>query len=227
MLGSGHIGLRMGRREEKTVIAACEKHIGKIFTIVNRFKTFTDTYCSGDVAAATKLSNEIATLEREADEIKEGIIDSLMKSTLHPMDQDEIMRLILTSDDIAAQLKSATRKMLFSQVAEMPEIIKSGLKQMADTLIMEASALMDTLASLMNNRNDVIQKAEKTERLEEIIDDLRVDLLAQVLDWGETATHIRDWIMIKEAVESIEQSSDKIEDTADVIRAIAILRGRS
>jgi predicted phosphate transport protein (TIGR00153 family) len=226
MLGSGHIGIWMGRHEEKAIISICDKHLDKIFSIVNKFKIFTDIYCSGDVEEATKLSKEIAALEREADEIKEEVIDNLMGSTLHPMDQDEIIRLILTSDDIAAQLKSATRKLLFSHAADIPEIVKSGLRQMVNTLIEEAAALMETKAALQNNRNDVIAKAEKTERLEEVIDDLRVDLLAQILDWGDKATHIRDWLMIKEAVENIEMSSDKVEDTADVIRAIAILRGR-
>jgi len=226
MLGSGHIGIWIGRHEEKVIINICEKHLEKIFTIVNKFKIFTDTYCSGDVEEATKLSREITTLEREADELKEAVIDNLMESTLHPMDQDEIIRLILTSDDIASQLKSATRKLLFSDATNIPEIVKSGLKQMVNILVEEAAALMETKDALQNNRNDVIKKAEKTERLEEVIDDLRVDLLAQILEWGDTAAHICDWLMIKEAVENIEFSSDKIEDTADVIRAIAILRGR-
>ncbi|MDD1775832.1 MAG: DUF47 family protein [Candidatus Methanomethylicus sp.] len=225
MLGSGHVGIWMGRQEEKVIIQTCEKHLEKIFSIVDKFKVFTDAYCTNDLEEATRLARNIATLEREADEIKEEVIDNLMESTLHPMDQDEIMRLILTSDDIASQLKSATRKMLFSHANEIPEIVKSGLKQMVNALMEEMAALMETIASLQAHRNDVFDKAEKTERMEEIIDDLRVDLLAQILDWADTAIHIRDWLMIKEAVENIELSSDKIEDTADVLRAIAILRG--
>lgn len=226
MLGSGHVGIWLGRRAEKEIIAACAKHLEKIFSIVNKFKIFMDTLCEGDIDGARKLALEVADLEREADEIKETIIEDLMGSSLHPMDQDEIIRLVLTSDDIAAELKSAARKIQSSHITEIPENIKIGLKQMVNALIEETAVLMATIDSLANNRSDVAENAEKTERLEEKIDDMRVDILAQILDWGDSGAHIRDFVMVKEAVENIEASSDKVEDTADVIRAIAILRGR-
>jgi len=225
MLGSGHIGIWMGRRAEKEIIATCEKHLEKIFSIVNKFKTFIDVVCDGDVDGAKKLALEITELEREADEIKEAIIEDLMGSTLHPMDQDEIIQLVLSSDDIATELKAAARKINFSHITEIPENIEIGLKQMVVTLIEETAALIATIESLVNNRSDVVENAEITERLEEKIDDIRVDLLAKILDWGDAGAHVRDFIMMKEAVENIELSSDKVEDTADLIRAIAILRG--
>jgi len=226
MLGSGSMGLWLGRQAEKEVIGACEGHLNKIFEIVDRFQVFINNYCDSDVEEARYKAKEIVTLEREADSIKEGIIDNLMKSTAHPMDQDEIIRLVLTSDDIAAQLKSTTRKLLYTHPREIPVNIKMGLKDLVNTLVDESGALRETINALLKNRDDVKDKAEKTERLEETIDDLRVDLLAQILKWGDISEHVSDWIMMKEAVENIEMASDKIEDTADVLRAIAILRGR-
>lgn len=226
MLGSGHIGIWMGRQAEREIISASEKHLEQIFTIVEKMQEFINSYCSNNIEEATRKAHEISSLEREADEIKERIIDGLMNSTLHPMDQDEIIRLILTSDDIAAQLKSTTRKLLYTHPSEVPENIKNGLKDMMNVVVEEALALRRTIESLAQNGKDVRENAEKTERLEEAIDDMRVDLLAQILKWGDLSEHVSDWIMLKESVENIEMASDKIEDTADVIRAIAILRGR-
>jgi predicted phosphate transport protein (TIGR00153 family) len=226
MLGSGSMGIWLGRQAEKEVIGACEGHLNKIFEIVDRFQVFINNYCDSDVEEARYKAKDIVTLEREADSIKEGIIDNLMKSTLHPMDQDEIIRLVLTADDIAAQLKSTTRKLLYTHPNEIPVNIKMGLKDLVNTLVEESGALRETIDALVKNRDDVKDKAEKTERLEEAIDDLRVDLLAQILKWGDISEHVSDWIMMKEAVENVEMASDKIEDTADVLRAIAILRGR-
>jgi predicted phosphate transport protein (TIGR00153 family) len=226
MLGSGSVGVWLGRQAEKEVIGACEAHLNKVFTIVEKFQDYINNYCDNDIEEARYKAKEIVTLEREADTIKEGIIDNLMKSTLHPMDQDEIIRLVLTSDDIAAQLKSTTRKLLYTHPSEIPVNIKMGLRELVRTLVDESAALRETINALVKNRNDVKDKAEKTERLEETIDDLRVDLLAQILKWGDVSEHVSDWIMMKEAVENIEMASDKIEDTADVLRAIAILRGR-
>jgi predicted phosphate transport protein (TIGR00153 family) len=227
MLGSGSLGVWLGRQAEKEVIGACEAHLNKIFTIVDKFQEFTNNYCDNDKEEAQYKAKEIVALEREADSIKESIIDNLMKGTLHPMDQDEIIRLVLTSDDIAAQLKSTTRKLLYTHPKEIPANIKQGLKELVRTLVDESGALRETINVLVKDRNGVADKAEKTERFEETIDDLRVDLLAQILKWGDISEHVSDWIMMKEAVENIEMASDKIEDTADVLRAIAILRGRA
>jgi uncharacterized protein Yka (UPF0111/DUF47 family) len=92
-------------------------------------------------------------------------------------------------------------------------------------LIDENAALMRAVDAIANGSGDVADKAALTERIEEEIDDMRVDLLAKILKWGDNAEHVSDWLMLKEAVENIESSSDKMEDTVDVIRAIAVLRG--
>jgi len=185
-----------------------------------------NAYLKNDIEEATKKAQDIVSLEREADQIKEEIIDNLMNSSLHPMDQDEIIRLVLTADDIAAQLKATARKLLYTHSYEVPPHIKDGLKGIMDLIVEESHALRSTIEALVKDRNDIREWAEKTERLEEAIDDARVDLLAQILKWGDTSKHVSDWIMIKEAVENMETASDKMEDTADVIRQIAVLRGK-
>jgi predicted phosphate transport protein (TIGR00153 family) len=226
MMPDSHIGIWMGRQSEKEIISFAEKHLEKIFTIAEKMQDFIVHYCNNDIESATRLAHEVIVLEREADEIKETIIDRLMTKPLHPMDQDEIIRLVLTSDDIAAHIKSAIRKMLYTHPKEVPPHIKDGLKEIVSLLLQESKFLKNTLESLAENKNTVKENAEKTERIEEIIDDKRVDLLAQVLKWGDVSEHVSDWIMLKESVENIETASDKMEDTADVIRIIAIMRGK-
>ncbi|MEM2125856.1 MAG: DUF47 family protein [Candidatus Methanosuratincola sp.] len=226
MLGSGHIGFWLGQRSEKEAISACEKHLEKIFAIVNKFKIYIDTYLNGELEKAKELSVEIISLEREADKIKEGIINDLMKSSLHPMDQDEIIRLVMTSDDIAAHIKSATRKLQYTHPKDIPDEVKFKIKELVGILLEEAMSLMETIESLLKRNGEVVSKAERTERLEEKIDDFRVDLIAKILVWGDRAEHVSDWLMIKEVVENIESASDRMEDTADLIRTIAVLRSR-
>lgn len=225
-LGSGHVGLWLGRQASKETITASCKHLKRIFAIVSVAQEMLYAYLRNDIEEATKKAQDITSLEREADKIKEEIIDNLMNSSLHPMDQDEIIRLILTADDIAAQLKATARKLLYTHSEEVPQHIKDGLKGIMDLIAEESNALRSTIEALVKDRNDIRERAEKTERLEEAIDDARVDLLAQILKWGDTSEHVSDWIMIKEVVENMETASDKMEDTADVIRQIAILRGK-
>lgn len=226
MSGSGNVGVWMGRQAEKELLSISEKHLEKIFQIVEKMREFIILYNDDNIEMAREKGKEITSLEREADQIKENVIDVLMNSTLHPMDQDEIIRLILTADDVAAQFKASSRKLLNTHPNEIPEYIKSDLKAMIDAIIDESVALKKTIDSLAEDKNAVIANAEKTERIEEAIDDMRVDILAKILKWGDQSEHVSDWIMLKEAVENMEMGSDKMEDVADVLRAIAILRGR-
>ncbi|MGQ9759276.1 MAG: DUF47 domain-containing protein [Candidatus Methanomethylicaceae archaeon] len=226
MLGAGHVGLWLARQTEKEIIGACENHLLMIFRIVDEFKSFIDKYTQNDIEGSRHIAIQISDLERAADKIKEGIIENLMKSTIHPMDQDEIIRLITVSDDIAAHVKSATRKLLYTSPSEVPDHIKNGLTSIMSTLVEEKDALKSTIEALSTKKGDVRAMAERTERLEEAIDDMRVDLLAQVLKWGDSSKYVSNWLMLKEAIENIETSSDKMEDTADVLRAMAILRGK-
>ncbi|MBC7121140.1 MAG: DUF47 family protein [Candidatus Methanosuratus sp.] len=226
MLGSGHIGLWLGQKIEKEVISSCEKHLEKIFTIVNKFKSYIDVFLDGDLEKAKEFANEIISIEREADNIKEDIINELMRSSLHPMDQDAIIRLVMTSDDIAAHIKSATRKLQYSHSNDIPDDVKFRIRELVGVLLEEAVSLMETIESLLKRSGEVVSKAERTERLEEKIDDLRLELIAKILVWGDRAEHVSDWLMVKEVVENIESASDRMEDTADLIRTIAILRTR-
>jgi predicted phosphate transport protein (TIGR00153 family) len=225
-LGSGHLGIWLGRQASKENIMASKEHLKRVFDIVALTRELVYSFVMNDNEVATRKAQAIVKLEREADEIKQEILDKLMKGSLHPMDQEEIIRLILTADDIAAHCKSSARKILYIHSNEVPLQIKEGLKGMVDLLEDEANALRLTIDALVKGNNEVAENAEKTERLEEAIDDVRVDLLAQILKWGDVSEHVSDWIMMKEAVENIEAASDKIEDTADVLRQIAIMRGK-
>jgi predicted phosphate transport protein (TIGR00153 family) len=223
MLGSGHIGVWLSRQTEKEVISSCEDHLSKIFQVVDKFKQFIEKYVNNDVEGCHHLAIEISNLEREADQIKENIIEKLMRLLFHPMDQDEIIKLVTTADDIAAHLKSATRKLLYTTPQEVPNNIKEGLKSITQLLVEEKDRLKKTIEAFVS-KGDVKRMAEETERIEEAIDDFRVDLLAQVLKWGDNYKYISNWLMIKEAIENIESASDEMENATDILRAMAILR---
>jgi len=225
-LGSGHVGVWLGRQASKENIMASWEHLKRIFDIISLIREMIVSFTNDDNEEAARKAKAIVEMEREADDIKEEVIDKLMNSALHPLDQEEIIKLIMTADDIAAHCKSTARKLLYVHSNEVPPHIKEGLKGIVDLLYDEANALRLTIEALVKGTNDVTENAEKTERLEEAIDDARVDLLAQILKWGDMSEHVSDWIMLKEAVENIEIASDKIEDTADVLREIAIMRGK-
>ena len=162
----------------------------------------------------------IFKLERQADDEKEKILSEVSRGPFHPIDREDIIRLILTMDDIAANLKSASRKLLYTDPSETPEEIRRDMVKLADLLVEIVLRLGKTLDALIKGSKETLKLADSVERKEEEIDEFRHDLIAKILRWGDSSGKLSNILMIKEVIENIEAASDKAEDVADLIRSI-------
>lgn len=188
--------------------------------LARKFREYISLYASESLEDASRCYEEIFRLEREADDEKERIISEVSKGPFHPLDREDIIRLVLSMDDIAANLKSASRKLLYSDPREAPDEVKKGLVELAKLLEEIVSKLGETLDALISGSKETLKLADLVERKEEEIDEFRHELIAKILEWGDSAKKLSRVLIVKEAVENIEAASDKAEDVADVVRSI-------
>ena len=212
----------LGWRREREVYKICIDHFNKINEVVLKINELLAKFRDEDEESYRNLFYEIFDLEREADSIKESIISELSKGVIHPIDRDDIMRLILTADDIAAFAKAASRKLMYVDPKVVPKNIVDGLVKMTEMCTKEMNHLRDSLQSLIKDPKKAFEEANKVERMEESIDEYREDLIAVILKWADEVNFVSHWLMIKEVAENIEQMSDVMEDTADIIRGLAV-----
>ncbi|MEM2208824.1 MAG: DUF47 family protein [Nitrososphaerota archaeon] len=223
MFKYGHASVWFGRKREKAILTFCKKHFDKVFETIIHFKEFIEAFKIDDIEKIKASFKNIFDIEREADDIKENIIDELSRGPLHPIDREDIIRMVMTVDDIAANIKSGARKLTYVNSKLVPLDIKNGMLEIADKIHEEAKFLGEALNMLIDNPNEAIELCERVERIEEEIDDKRVELMNKVLDWANEIKIIKQWTMIKEAIENIEAAADYIENSADVIRSLVIL----
>ncbi|MEM0211153.1 MAG: DUF47 family protein [Candidatus Methanomethylicia archaeon] len=216
--------LWFGRKRELEILNIVRVHIECILSTVSALRDLIYAFCDNDFNKVDNVFKIVFQRERDADDVKEKILNELSKGPFHPSDKEEIMNLILTADDIASNAKSAGRKLSMAKGVLLPKGIVDGLKLLADLSYNITLKLRDAFNTLIENPIKAIDVAEEVERLEEEIDERRVELIMLILEWGETYPKISRWLMIKEAVENIEAAADKAEDTADVIRMISISR---
>ena len=188
--------------------------------LARKFREYISLYASESLEDASRCYEEIFRLEREADDEKEKIISEVSKGPFHPLDREDIIRLVLSMDDIAANVKSASRKLLYSDPREAPDEVKKGLVELAKLLEEIVSKLGETLDALISGSKETLKLADLVERKEEEIDEFRHELIAKILEWGDSAEKLSRVLIVKEAVENIEAASDKAEDVADVVRSI-------
>ena len=219
----GHASVWFGRKKEKAILSFCRKHFDKVFETIIHFKEFIEAFKIDDLEKIKASFKNIFDIEREADDIKENIIEELSKGPLHPIDREDIIRMVMTVDDIAANIKSSARKLTYVDSKLIPLDIKNGMLEIVDKVHEEAKFLGEALNKLVDNPSEAIELCEKVERIEEEIDDRRVELMNKVLDWANEIKIIKQWTMIKEAIESIESAADYIENSADVIRSLVVL----
>ena len=197
-----------------------ENHLNVIIELAKAFREYSEAFSSNNVEEVKKKFNDVFELERKADNEKEKIISEVSRGPFHPMDRDDLIRLVLTMDDIAANIKAASRKLLYLDPVEIPESVKKGLIEMGDAVLDIVLKLKDALNALIQGSKETLKRADLVERKEEEIDEFRSELIMSILKWGDEAGKISSLLMLKEAVENLENASDRAEDVADVIRGI-------
>jgi len=213
----------IGRKKQREVLKLSKRHFDKILELTKSFKEYVASYVNCKIDEASRLyEDSIFQLERQADDQKEKILLEVSKGPFHPIDREDVIRLVLTMDDIASNLKSAARKLLYTNPCEIPDDIRNDLLKLTDLSVEMVLKLGEALDALISGSKEVLKLADMVERKEEEIDEFRHDLIAKILSWGDSAKRLSNVIMLKEAIENIENASDKGEDVADLIRAIAI-----
>jgi len=213
----------IGRRKEREVLKLSKRHFEKVLELAKSFRQYVTLYADCRIDEASRLyENSIFQLERQADDQKEKILLEVSKGPFHPIDREDVIRLVLTMDDIAANLKSAARKLLYTDPCDAPNDIRNDLLRLTDLLVELVLKLGEALDALISGSKEVLGLADAVERKEEEIDEFRHGLIARILSWGDSAKKLSNVLMLKEVAENIENASDKGEDVADLIRTIAI-----
>jgi predicted phosphate transport protein (TIGR00153 family) len=223
MFRSSNITVWLSRRKEKKVLNLCKAHLDKTIETVMGMKQVVYSFCEEDFNKLEEHYKKTFDSEREADEIKHRILRDVSTGPLHPIDREEVIRLVLTVDDIAENAKSGARKLCFASTECRRDEVKADLREMADRCVEIVEKVRIALEKLSEDSDAAIEVADQVERMEENIDEFRLGLIKRVLKCGDEVKSLGPWIMLLNAIENMENVSDRSEDVADVVRSIAIL----
>jgi len=212
----------IGRRKQRAIIAMCMEHIDKIIETIDSLKEMLEQYDRGEYEKAMVSYEKVFKKERKADDIKRKIIAELSKGVFHPIDREDLIRLTLTLDDIAAYVKAAGRRLVITEPMNIPKNIFNVMKTMTSKVKDATVLIKNAVMELYENPRKALDIANDIERIEEEVDDIRIMGLEETLKWCQTVD-IVSCMTVKETIDSLENAADKCEDVADVIRSIALL----
>ncbi len=211
-------GSKLGELVSKTII-----HLEKVISTVEALKGMVYDYSSLDKFGLQAYFDEINRNEHEADKIKREIMRQLRLGLLHPLDREDILRLVTTADGIAAYSKATARRIVVYRRLgfEIPEDIYVELKRIMDKTLEASRSLYNAVRGLNESVDESLLLVEDVEEKEEEIDELRMDALEKLFNLCVDRFDAR-CMLLKEIIDDMENISDRCEDTGDVVRIIAV-----
>ncbi len=213
----------MGESRERKILEICDEHIKKIVKTVAGMNKAVQAFCDLNAKKRDEGFQEAFKSERDADVIKRNILEELSKGIFHPINREEIIRLTMTADEIAANAKAAARKLKYIDAKKLSSDLKKTMR-IYSTAVLEATIRThETFISLKKDPKAAIILSHEVEKMEEKIDDLRAEkLIPGLLKWYKKVKDIGQSLLMKEIAENMENIADLCEDVSDIIRSIAI-----
>lgn len=165
----------------------------------------------------SRKTNDIKSLEHQADEVVHQCLDALHKTFITPIDRDHIYRLVSSMDDIIDAVNTAYNLLIiYHLTSSTPE-----LRHLAQVVLLSAQKVELAVKGLRHIKNgeDISAICVEIHRLENEADDLLHDSIARLFDQQTDALFVIKW---KEIYEALEEATDCCEDVADAVQSIII-----
>jgi predicted phosphate transport protein (TIGR00153 family) len=210
----------LASRREKEVLKLYDQHIDEITKVTNSVNNLLTAFREGDKSLMENEWRIIFESERKADDIKRRIIRELSEEFVHPIDREELIRLILATDDIATFAREASRMALLYN-GKPPLDVAQVLLDIITRINESVMLIREAVSYLSIDKKKTLEISDKIERLEEEVDDLKHKGLSMILARCNE-TGISNCLLLKDILEYLENSADKTEDVANELRSIAV-----
>jgi predicted phosphate transport protein (TIGR00153 family) len=157
---------------------------------------------------------ELQEIEHKGDEFTHAIITKLNQSFITPFDREDIHRLTSSLDDVLDFVNAAAVRLTLYRITDPPP----ASAELAGLIVKQSEALAVGVSLLEKNKM-VLEHCVEVNRLENEAD--RVSRRAIAVLFDEEKDPIR-LIKIKELYEVLENATDKAEDAANVLEAVAL-----
>ena len=205
--------------EEHSIFQDARKHVEETYRTVVYFSEAVKAFIEKDLKAKTTAIEMVKESEHRADVLRLKMVDELSKSLFQPPDREDLLHFVQTLDKIADWTSSAARILGFIE-QEFPKNVLKNMSSASDIITSAISKLKDAIEALAkNNFKDAIARYEDVDRLEHEADDRKKLLIEAIIHANLEPVGL---VLSYQLAEYMEGITDKIEDTAHLVRRIAI-----
>ncbi len=157
---------------------------------------------------------QVEDLEHVGDKITHQIIRKLNRTFITPIDREDIHALTVALDDVMDLIEAVAARMTLYKIKQPTE----EARKLAYVILKSAEEIVKAVSNL-ERLDDVMEHCIEINRLENEADDISREAIAALFDKGHDPIDVIKW---KEIYETMETATDRCEDVANIVEAVAL-----
>jgi predicted phosphate transport protein (TIGR00153 family) len=162
-------------------------------------------------------AEEIKEVEHKCDFLTHEIIQRLNRTFVTPLDREDIYALARSLDDVMDAIDAAATLIRLYRL----DSVRSGARELAQIITACTNQLRLGLDALELKRG-VITHAIEINRLENEADRTHQEAVSRLFEEEHNPLAVMKW---KEALDFLEESTDRCEDVANVLEGVVVKNG--
>ena len=165
----------------------------------------------------------VSKLEMRADDLRRKMVEELTRSEMFPEEREDLMELVRAVDWVADWSKEAGRILVIIPFDRAPDEMKQAALDMCKANVDCVGVLGECVQTLHErNNSEALNLADKVEILEEELDELYSVARDHLANLEYPGFSVGSLILLNEFLDAVETIADWCENTADIVRAIAV-----
>ncbi|HDI52739.1 MAG TPA: DUF47 family protein, partial [Candidatus Bathyarchaeota archaeon] len=177
---------------------------------------------NGRLREKEKLYREVSEMEMKADQLRREMVEELTKRDIYPSEREDLMELVRAVDWVADWAREAGRILSIIPFEKAPEEMRKAAQDMCKADINGVSVLSKCVKALLREPDKALELANEVEMIEEDIDELYSIARRHLASLSFENFTPGSLILLNMFLDALETIADWCENTADIVRAIAV-----
>ncbi|MCW4020391.1 MAG: DUF47 family protein [Candidatus Bathyarchaeota archaeon] len=207
-------------RAKRRALRLCHDHLRKVMSVYRKTTQLMDAFVNDDRSSINQIYDEVQNLGDGVDDSKRAVAQELVEIGAILLSREDFLRFTDVTSEIADFCKGISFRIseLMKREWTVPSGLKEGMINLAGAVFETFSKLRDTFLMLNYGSPKVLETARGVEVAERNVDDLYRELEIIIL---ESNLDVRTVLLMRDVIQLLEDTADKIEDASDAARILA------
>jgi uncharacterized protein Yka (UPF0111/DUF47 family) len=210
------------QRVKRRALTACQDNLRKVVDVTRKIPQLAEHFLNGDKDQARQLFSEIRMGEEEVLKARRMVSQELAEIGAILISREDFLRFTNLSSEIADFSEGIAFYLIeiMEHNWKVPDDIRKELLKLSEAVFDGVLKLRETMMVLSYGPQKTLEKAKDVEIAERTVDDIYRALQIKVLS---SKLDIPVLLLLRDVLQLLENSADKAEDAADVVRTLSFI----